>query len=733
MIGRVVLHYRIVAELGSGGMGRVYRAEDTLLGRTVALKFPHLDARAEPSSRERLLREARVASVLDHPNIVVVFDVGETDGEVFIAMQCVEGRSLRERLAAGTLPSQEAAATARAIADALAHAHARHVIHRDVKPENVLISTDGRLKVADFGLARSPNETAVTALDVLPGTVAYLAPELLAGRQASPASDLYALGVTLYEMLAGRVPFEAESSLATMYKIVHEEPPALSASVPEGLRRLTASLLSKDPALRPAGAAFVASALTERSSEPAITETTPGRSIAVLSFDNLTGAAEDEYLCSGITEDLLTDILKIPDLDVASRGLVGNRRSGSTDARQAGRDLGVATVLEGGVRRAGTRVRVNARLVRADTGYQLWAERYDRELQDVFEVQEDIARNIAEALRVVFQPDVGRQGRRTASPRAVDLRLRALDLHRRMEDASMRRAIELLEEAVREDPGFALGWADLAEGCIQMVCKVWDPSPSWLERAETLVAKALELAPRLPEAFRARGHLFMHRRNIPLAVQDYQLAIELDPRFAAAHNNLAYSYLVLDDPGRAEVHARRARELDPASPSPHINLGNAVMGQGRPAEAREAARAVFALDVGPLARLSALDLVMISYIWEDDRAGVERTVMEVRSFPESDLVSSILASAAAFLGDRAEAARRLADPGLLESASTYVHLNRARSLARLGDRDGAIAAMRRAFEIEVMAMGDIRGDRLLMELLADSRLDDLRVATSRPS
>src|SRR5207237_4369165 len=302
MIGRIVSHYRIVAELGAGGMGRVYRAEDTLLGRPVALKFPHLDPRADSSSRERFLREARIASVLDHPNIVAIYDVGENDGDVFIAMQCIEGRSLRERLTAGPLPAREAAAMARAIADALAHAHARNVIHRDVKPENVLISADGRLKVADFGLARMPEETALTAPDVLPGTLAYLAPELLAGRPASPASDLYALGVTCYEMLAGRLPFEAESSLATMYQIAHEEPPALPPSAPEGLRRLTGSLLSKAPSLRPASAALVASALAERPSEPAVTDATPGRSLAVVTFENLTGAVEDEYLCAGITE-----------------------------------------------------------------------------------------------------------------------------------------------------------------------------------------------------------------------------------------------------------------------------------------------------------------------------------------------------------------------------------------------------------------------------------------------
>jgi len=728
MIGRTLSHYRIVAELGSGGMGRVFRAEDTLLGRPVALKFPHHHLVHDSPARARFLREARISSVLDHPNIVVLYDVGEVEGEIFLAMQCVEGRSLRERLRDGPVAPDETTSIGRAVADALAHAHARGVVHRDIKPENILVCGDGRVKVADFGLALRSDATVLTETNAILGTVGYLAPEVLAGTVADARSDLFALGAVLYEMCAGFSPFQAESPAAVLYRIAHEEPPPLPSSGPAALAHLVTRLLSKRPADRPASAVEVAGALASITEPRPSTAATPSpaRSIAVLYFENMTGDPAEDYFCAGITEDLLTDLLKIPDLNVASRNAVAALRGRPVDMRQAGRDLGVATILEGSVRRAGHQVRVTAQLVRTDTGFHLWGERYDRKLEDIFEVQEDIARNIAGALRVVLTPGDGQGhlGRRTANPRAYDLRLQALALHRRQEEADMRRAIALLEEALRLDPDYALARADLAECYVQLFCKAWDADTSWLDRAEAEVRRAMDLAPSLPEAFRARGHVWMHRRLPRRALRDFQLAVDLDPRFAGAVNNVAVAYVVLKDPGRAEISARRARELDPQLVPAYVNLGVALLLQGRYSECSEALAAGLALETGRNQRLGLLETLLVCHMAQGDRAAVERVAERVRREDPDPLSRSMLALATAFLGDADGARRGLLDPELGISASPRVHINVAGVHALLDDQDAARAALERAFRLDVVHLAEARAHPELAALLEDPRFID---------
>ncbi len=422
MIGRLLSHYRITEVRGAGGMGTVYRAEDTLLGRPVGLKFPHAALIQVPRARERFLREARAASALDHPNIVVLYDVCDVDGEIFLAMQFVEGVALRERLRAGPVSVSEVVGIGRGIAEALTHAHARGVIHRDIKPENVLVTPDGRVKVADFGTALILGDSASTQTAEVIGTPLYMAPEVARGGVANAQSDLFSLGAVLYELCAGKPAFAGGNPAAILHQVLTEDPPPLPPGTPGSIVALVRALLSKEPSRRPASAAVVADRLTYATvgsapagagaaagaaagADPAeAADGPPVRSIMILPFENLTGSAENDYLCTGIVEDLLTEILKIPDLKVASRTLVEGLASKRADPRQIGRDLSVGTVLEGGLRRSGERVRVTARLVRTDNGFQLWADRYDRNLEDIFEVQEDIARQIAGSLRIAFEP-----------------------------------------------------------------------------------------------------------------------------------------------------------------------------------------------------------------------------------------------------------------------------------------------------------------------------------------
>jgi TolB-like protein/Flp pilus assembly protein TadD/predicted Ser/Thr protein kinase len=730
MIGRQIAHYRVTTELGSGGMGTVYRAEDTRLGRPVAIKVPRSESMADTAERARFLREARVASALDHPNIVVLYDVGEVDGQVFLAMQYVEGRTLRERLAQGPVPPAEALAIGRAVADALAHAHGRGVVHRDIKPENVLLCEDGRVKVADFGIATWSGEASARSTVALAGTPAYLAPEILRGERASAASDLYALGAVLHELLSGTPAFTGATLAEVLYKVGNEDPATLPSAVPDPVRRLVRRLMARRPQDRPAGAIEAADALLAagRPAETKSSESPIGRSIAVLGFENLTGQGADEYLCAGITEDLLTDMLKIPDLQVASRSLVGPRRSGAADVRDVGRDLGVATVLEGGVRRAGDRVRVTARLVRTDTGYQLWADRYDRRMEDVFEVQEDISRRIAEALRVVFEPETedARLGRRTSSSTAYDLRLRAKAFSGLYEESEMRRAIELLEAALREDPDYALARAELAECFTQLICKYWDSDRRLLDRAAVEADRALAIAPHLPEGFRARGHIWMHRRRPDLAMTEFHRATDLDPRLMTPLNSLGVAYMVTGDDGRAEVYTRRAHKVDPFHFAAYVNLSMIARHGGRMDEARDWCLRALTIPLSRLGHLQVVEALMMCDILDRSAAAVSENVAEIEKHLPNLQAQALLAVADAFLGRFDEARGRLADPALVKTTNPAAHLNAARAWVLMGDRAQALESLDRGFRIDIVDVGLERRDPLLADLLADPRFDELR-------
>ena len=736
MIGRTLSHYRLVAPLGSGGMGEVWRAEDTLLGRPVALKFPHRHLLAEPAARERFLREARAASALDHPNIVVLYEVGSVEGEVFLAMQCVEGSTLRQRMAAGPLAPAEAIRIGQAIADALAHAHSRGLVHRDVKPENVLLTAEGRVKVADFGTARVMDDT-LTAGQLMVGTPAFLPPEVVSGRVADERGDLYSLGVLLYEQLTGALPFSGPELAGLLYKIVNEPPPPLPSFLPAPLRQLVESLLAKDPERRPPSAVALSDALQRIadgvSSFTGVSRAAslPVRSIAVLDFQSLSGDPQDQYFCAGITQDLLTELLKVPDLKVASRRAVESLDGRTLDIREAGEALGVATILEGGVRRIGNRVRVTAQLVSTGTGFQMWADRYDRDLADLFEVQEDISRRVANALRIVLEPDdePSRLGRRTLSARAYDLRLRALELSRRFQDQGMREAIALLEQATTEDPGYALAHAELGECLVQMHCKGWDQSPERLDAAESRIARALALAPSLPEGYGFRAHLLNHRRQLALALRDAHRALELDPRHVQALLILANNYTYLGDAARAEVYARRSIELDPSHPIANVNLAIALRRQGRDEDAADQARRTLVHAGTPHFRGQAYEVLTLSLAGRSDFGAVEQVAADLAREPDSSPISIQRALAAALLGRADDARAWLARVGT-DDVSNLEVFSSARVHMILGDRERALRTLEDSSALDRIDLSELQTDPWLSNLAGEPGYQKLFAAQS---
>ena len=571
LAGRSLAQYRLVEKLGEGGMGAVFRAEDTRLGRQVALKLLSAPSLADPRARERLLAEARAVAALEHPHICLLYEFGEAAGQPFLAMQLVEGETLRQALRQGPLSEARTRAIVAAVASALGAAHGRGILHRDVKSENVLLGRDGGIKLSDFGIARHAGGQNLTAAHTLVGSPAYAAPEIVAGAEPSAASDQFSLAVVAYECLTGALPFAGESLAAVLYAITNLEPespsrrrPGLDRAWDEALRQA----LAKDPQRRFPSVSEFAKALPAEPAPPASAKKpkTEPPSLAVLYFENLSNDPDSEYFCAGITEDILTDLSKISGLRVASRNAVARFKGQAVDIPRAAVELGVGTVLEGSVRRAGNRVRISAQLINARDGFHVWAERYDRTLDDVFAVQEDIARAIAAALRGALTPQEAAELHRDrpAAATAYDLYLKGRGHYRQYTHEENLRALECFDQAVALDPTYALAWAGIADACGQMHDKAYDMDPQWIERGAAAARRAIELGPRIPEGHKAHALIEVVRGNREEAMRALRQALAVDPRFTPALSNLGLSLELEGDLAGAERCIRRAIELDPA-------------------------------------------------------------------------------------------------------------------------------------------------------------------------
>ena len=559
--------YLIERELGQGGMATVYLARDRKHDRLVALKVlrPELAASLGP---ERFLREIRLAAGLQHPHILPIFDSGEAAGRLWYTMPFVEGPSLRDRLREQSpLPIDEAVRIVREVAVALDHAHRRGVVHRDIKPENILLS-EGQALVADFGIARAIGAAAgdtLTQVGVAIGTPMYMSPEQASGDMADARSDLYSLGCTLYELLVGTAPFTGATPQAVVVKQFTESAPSLRAGRPDApveLDRAVARALERDPEDRYASLAEFATVLetgvgARSSSAP------PGRSIAVLPFVNMSADAETEFFADGMAEEILNALSKVTALRVASRTSSFAFKGRNEDIAEIGRRLRATSVLEGSVRRAGTRIRVTAQLVDAREGFHLWSERYDRELADVFAIQDEIAASIVGALRVVLT-DREREALpvERADVRAYEYYLRGRQLAHQVRRESYEGAIRMYERAVEIDPTYARAYAGIAD-CHAWLHMYYEATDETLRRADAASRRALELDPGSAEAHASRGFALSLSRRYEEARAELATAVGLSPGLFEAH----YLYgRVCWAEGRLEEAARHFEDAAAAQP-----------------------------------------------------------------------------------------------------------------------------------------------------------------------
>ena len=599
--GTLLGPYEIQSLLGEGGMGEVYRARDRRLGRDVAVKLLAERAGSSPDLRSRFEREARAIAAIDHPNVLAIHDVGEAQGRLFLVTELLAGASLRETISPGGVGWKRAAAIGASVADGLAAAHAGGIVHRDVKPENVVVGPDGRVKVLDFGIARSecgPSD-GMTGAETAPGatepgtvlgTVGYMAPEQLRGLPCDGRADVFALGCVLYELAMGERAFLGPSPADTMSRVLHFDPmERFPAAGPGGFRRIVARCLEKDPTRRfqsMSDLAFALRLVAEPEDEaggfrisggaPSANSAGQAPSVAVLPFANRSPDAENEDLCDGMTEELIGGLSRVPGLRIASRTSVFALKGRFQDVRAIGRELGATAILEGSLRRSGDHLRVTAQLTSVADGYHLWSENFDGDVRDVFAFQDEIARKITAALGARLGTSASTplpRKKETADVHAYQLYWKGRHLWGKRTPEQRLKAIELFEKAIAADPGYARAYAGLAD-CFLERGGLPLPARLIMDRARRAATKALELDEGLADAHTSLGRVLLYFDWDGIgAEREFRRAIELDPAYAEGHHS--YSHFLLPA-GRIEEslgESRRALELEPLDLGINTHLG----------------------------------------------------------------------------------------------------------------------------------------------------------------
>jgi serine/threonine protein kinase/tetratricopeptide (TPR) repeat protein len=690
MIGTTISHYKILEKLGEGGMGVVYKAQDTKLDRFVALKFLPAHITVDEAERSRFFQEARSAAVLNHPNICTVYGIHDEGGQPFIEMELVDGKTIRS-LNLASAKIETSIGYAIQIGDALQEAHSRGIVHRDIKADNIMVNSKNQVKVMDFGLAKIKGSLKLTRTSSTVGTIGYMAPEQIQGGEVDARSDIFAFGALLFEMLTGRLPFRGEHEAAMMYSILNEDPELLQkyrTDLPEELQRIISRSLEKDSEDRYQSAADMVSELRRiqkktghvsrvnpvsstipaqppstsisTSGVPAISRRTlyvagalavlligmilsyvlfrsssgsDRKSIAVLPFKDLNSGEDSEFFSDGISEDIINQLSRIHDLRVMSRPAVMRYKKSEKTLREIGKELNVGTILTGTVRRVGDQLRISAALIDASSEQQIWGDAYEKKTTQVFEIQTAVARQVASSLQTNLSPDevksVSKQ--QTGNIEAYTFYLKGRDYYYRYHREDNENAIKLFKKALELDPHYALAYAGLGDAYGQRTQRFGFLSV-WIDSSIAAGQKAVDLDPSLAEGYKALALGYQQLGKQALALENYKKSVELNPSYYPAVANIGAAYEAAGRPDEALPWVKKSISINPTNPVTIALLGGIYFDLEQDAKARDFCQR--ALELQPDLLSGHQGLAVLEFLEGKKEQAQARSVRLIQSIPE---------------------------------------------------------------------------------------------------
>jgi serine/threonine-protein kinase len=780
-IGQTISHYRIVEKLGAGGMGEVYRARDQHLNRDVALKILPPDSQGSTEAQKELLREARSASALNDPHICVIHEVGEAGGRHFIVMELVEGRPLNLLIPSGGLRPELVLRYSVQVAAALAHAHDHGIIHRDIKTANIVITPSGQVKVLDFGLARRYGDREFTeatrsiqsAIDAgaIVGTLPYLAPEILRGEEASPRSDIWSLGITLFEMSAGHRPFRGKTGFELTSGILREPLPPLPFQLPSGLRTVIERCLEKEPGHRYQRASEVRAALEAIHTQPGASSAVPAsgppassakwslwipgvivpavlaavlfaanvaglrdrvfhrvsapgiHSLVVLPLENLSGDPQQQYFADGMTEELTTELSQVSSLRVVSRTSAMRYKGTQKSVPEIARELNVDAVVEGSVEHEGVRVRITAQLIQGPSDTHLWAKGYERDFRDSLRLQDEVAQAIVDEiqLKLTSQEEARFARSEVIDPEAHEDYLRGLFYLNLRNGPDEQKAIELFQAAIKKDPAYAAAYASLADSYRTLIYNSNVAPADVFPQSEAAAKRALELDDQLAEAHASlANNLADYNWDWAGGKREFQTALRLNPNSSVTHSYYAH---FLRQEGKIEESIREGRrgiELDPVSAPGSFLLAQSLYEARRYDEALVQLRKT--LDLEP--RFWPAHVYLGKTLAEQGQ--LQEAVEELKK--AGDFTAEPYATIGYVYGrmGRAADARKVIADLRDESKKTYVApSNFAKIYIGLGDKDQAFAWLEKGYQQRDFWLTFLKGDPVFDSLRSDPRFQDL--------